>query len=130
MVAGEQYTLKDGFSRRLTGDVLVRLALARGSVTGVVGCIGCCSAHAACGNQHGMVAAVPRLVVVIQGLIVITLYLRATCHRKMGAQIPGFHMTWDCSLFPGPRSAWHPLLLAGIAMVRNGRHSHMSNRGT
>ncbi len=74
MLLGEQYTLKDGFSSGYGFDGLVAGLLARGSVTGVVAAALLFGFMRSGGINMEMVAAVPTaLVVVIQGLIVITL---------------------------------------------------------
>jgi simple sugar transport system permease protein len=74
MLLGEQYTLKDGFSSGYGFDGLVAGLLARGSVTGVVAASLLFGFMRSGGINMEMVAAVPTaLVVIIQGLIVITL---------------------------------------------------------
>jgi ABC-type uncharacterized transport system permease subunit len=74
MLLGEQYTLKDGFSSGFGFDGLVAGLLSRGSVTGVVAAALLFGFMRSGGINMEMVAAVPTaLVVVIQGLIVITL---------------------------------------------------------
>lgn len=74
MLLGEQYTLKDGFSSGFGFDGLVAGLLSRGSVTGVVAASLLFGFMRSGGINMEMVAAVPTaLVVVIQGLIVITL---------------------------------------------------------
>jgi general nucleoside transport system permease protein len=74
MLLGEQYTLKDGFSSGYGFDGLVAGLLARGSVTGVIAAALLFGFMRSGGINMEMVAAVPTaLVVVIQGLIVITL---------------------------------------------------------
>jgi simple sugar transport system permease protein len=74
MLLGEQYTLKDGFSSGYGFDGLVAGLLARGSVTGVVAAALLFGFMRSGGINMEMVAEVPTaLVVVIQGLIVITL---------------------------------------------------------
>ena len=74
MLLGEQYTLKDGFSSGYGFDGLVAGLLARGSVTGVAAAALLFGFMRSGGINMEMVAAVPTaLVVVIQGLIVITL---------------------------------------------------------
>jgi general nucleoside transport system permease protein len=74
MLLGEQYSLKDGFSSGYGFDGLVAGLLARGSVTGVVAASLLFGFMRSGGINMEMVAAVPTaLVVVIQGLIVITL---------------------------------------------------------
>jgi len=74
MLLGEQYTLKDGFSSGYGFDGLVAGLLARGSVTGVVAASLLFGFMRSGGINMEMVAGVPTaLVVVIQGLIVITL---------------------------------------------------------
>jgi len=74
MLLGEQYSLKDGFSSGYGFDGLVAGLLARGSVTGVVAAALLFGFMRSGGINMEMVAAVPTaLVVVIQGLIVVTL---------------------------------------------------------
>ena len=74
MLLGEQYTLKDGFSSGYGFDGLVAGLLARGSVTGVAAAALLFGFMRSGGINMEMVAAVPTaLIVVIQGLIVITL---------------------------------------------------------
>jgi simple sugar transport system permease protein len=74
MLLGEQYTLKDGFSSGYGFDGLVAGLLARGSVTGVAAAGLLFGFMRSGGINMEMVAEVPTaLVVVIQGLIVITL---------------------------------------------------------
>jgi general nucleoside transport system permease protein len=74
MLLGEQYTLKDGFSSGYGFDGLVAGLLARGSITGVAAAALLFGFMRSGGINMEMVAAVPTaLVVVIQGLIVITL---------------------------------------------------------
>jgi general nucleoside transport system permease protein len=74
MLLGEQYTLKDGFSSGYGFDGLVAGLLARGSVTGVVAASLLFGFMRSGGINMEMVAAIPTaLVVIIQGLIVITL---------------------------------------------------------
>jgi simple sugar transport system permease protein len=74
MLLGEQYTLKDGFSSGYGFDGLVAGLLARGSVTGVAAAALLFGFMRSGGINMEMVAEVPTaLVVVIQGLIVITL---------------------------------------------------------
>jgi ABC-type uncharacterized transport system permease subunit len=74
MLLGEQYSLKDGFSSGYGFDGLVAGLLARGSVTGVIAASLLFGFMRSGGINMEMVAAVPTaLVVVIQGLIVITL---------------------------------------------------------
>jgi general nucleoside transport system permease protein len=74
MLLGEQYTLKDGFSSGYGFDGLVAGLLARGSVTGVIAAALLFGFMRSGGINMEMVAEVPTaLVVVIQGLIVITL---------------------------------------------------------
>ena len=74
MLLGEQYTLKDGFSSGFGFDGLVAGLLSRGSIAGVVAASLLFGFMRSGGINMEMVAAVPTaLVVVIQGLIVITL---------------------------------------------------------
>lgn len=74
MLLGEQYTLKDGFSSGYGFDGLVAGLLSRGSVPGVIAASLLFGFLRSGGINMEMVAAVPTaLVVVIQGLIVITL---------------------------------------------------------
>jgi simple sugar transport system permease protein len=74
MLLGEQYTLKDGFSSGYGFDGLVAGLLSRGSILGVVGASLLFGFMRSGGINMEMAAAVPTaLVVVIQGLIVITL---------------------------------------------------------
>lgn len=74
MLLGEQYTLKDGFSSGYGFDGLVAGLLARGSVAGVAAAALLFGFLRSGGINMEMVAEVPTaLVVVIQGLIVITL---------------------------------------------------------
>lgn len=74
MLLGEQYTLKDGFSSGYGFDGLVAGLLARGSVTGVAAAALLFGFMRSGGINMEMVAEVPTaLVVIIQGLIVITL---------------------------------------------------------
>lgn len=74
MLLGEQYTLKDGFSSGYGFDGLVAGLLARGSIPGVIAASLLFGFMRSGGINMEMVAAVPTaLVVVIQGLIVITL---------------------------------------------------------
>ena len=74
MLLGEQYTLKDGFSSGYGFDGLVAGLLARGSIPGVAAAALLFGFMRSGGINMEMVAAVPTaLVVVIQGLIVITL---------------------------------------------------------
>jgi general nucleoside transport system permease protein len=74
MLLGEQYTLKDGFSSGYGFDGLVAGLLARGSVAGVIAAALLFGFMRSGGINMEMVAAVPTaLVVIIQGLIVITL---------------------------------------------------------
>jgi general nucleoside transport system permease protein len=74
MLLGEQYTLKDGFSSGYGFDGLVAGLLSRGSITGVIAASLLFGFMRSGGINMEMVAAVPTaLVVVIQGLIVITL---------------------------------------------------------
>ena len=74
MLLGEQYTLKDGFSSGYGFDGLVAGLLSRGSITSVIAASLLFGFMRSGGINMEMVAAVPTaLVVVIQGLIVITL---------------------------------------------------------
>jgi simple sugar transport system permease protein len=74
MLQGEQYLLKDGFSSGYGFDGLVAGLLARGSVAGVIAAALLFGFLRSGGINMEMVAAVPTaLVLVIQGLIVITL---------------------------------------------------------
>jgi general nucleoside transport system permease protein len=74
MLLGEQYVLKDGFSSGYGFDGLVAGLLARGSVTGVIAAALLFGFLRSGGINMEMVAEVPTaLVMVIQGLIVITL---------------------------------------------------------
>jgi simple sugar transport system permease protein len=74
MLQGEQYTLKAGFSSGYGFDGLVVGLLARGSVTGVIAGSLLFGFMRSGGINMEMVANVPTaLVVVIQGLIIITL---------------------------------------------------------
>jgi simple sugar transport system permease protein len=74
MLLGEQYTLKDGFSSGYGFDGLVAGLLSRGSISGVIAASLLFGFMRSGGINMEMVAAVPTaLVVVIQGLIVITL---------------------------------------------------------
>jgi simple sugar transport system permease protein len=74
MLLGEQYTLKDGFSSGYGFDGLVAGLLSRGSISGVVAASLLFGFLRSGGINMEMVAAVPTaLVVIIQGLIVVTL---------------------------------------------------------
>lgn len=74
MLLGEQYVLKDGFSSGYGFDGLVAGLLARGSVIGVIAAALLFGFLRSGGINMEMVAQVPTaLVMVIQGLIVITL---------------------------------------------------------
>ena len=74
MLLGEQYVLKDGFSSGYGFDGLVAGLLARGSVVGVVAAALLFGFLRSGGINMEMVAGVPTaLVMVIQGLIVVTL---------------------------------------------------------
>jgi simple sugar transport system permease protein len=74
MLQGEQYTLKAGFSSGYGFDGLVVGLLARGSVPGVVAGALLFGFLRSGGINMEMVAQVPTaLVVVIQGLIIVTL---------------------------------------------------------
>ena len=74
MLLGEQYVLKDGFSSGYGFDGLVAGLLARGSVIGVIAAALLFGFLRSGGINMEMVAGVPTaLVMVIQGLIVVTL---------------------------------------------------------
>jgi ABC-type uncharacterized transport system permease subunit len=74
MLQGEQYLLKDGFSSGYGFDGLVAGLLARGSIAGVIAAALLFGFLRSGGINMEMVAAVPTaLVMVIQGLIVVTL---------------------------------------------------------
>jgi simple sugar transport system permease protein len=74
MLLGEQYVLKDGFSSGYGFDGLVAGLLARGSVAGVIAAALLFGFLRSGGINMEMVAGVPTaLVMVIQGLIVVTL---------------------------------------------------------
>ena len=74
MLLGEQYVLKDGFSSGYGFDGLVVGLLARGSVVGVIAAALLFGFLRSGGINMEMVAGVPTaLVMVIQGLIVVTL---------------------------------------------------------
>jgi general nucleoside transport system permease protein len=74
MLQGEQYVIKDGFSSGYGFDGLVAGLLARGSIVGVVAAALLFGFLRSGGINMEMVAAVPTaLVMVIQGLIVVTL---------------------------------------------------------
>jgi len=74
MLLGEQYVLKDGFSSGYGFDGLVAGLLARGSVLGVIAAALLFGFLRSGGINMEMVAGVPTaLVMVIQGLIVVTL---------------------------------------------------------
>ena len=74
MLLGEQYVLKDGFSSGYGFDGLVAGLLARGSVVGVIAAALLFGFLRSGGINMEMVAGVPTaLVMVIQGLIVVTL---------------------------------------------------------
>ena len=74
MLHGEQYVLKDGFSSGYGFDGLVAGLLARGSVVGVIAAALLFGFLRSGGINMEMVAGVPTaLVMVIQGLIVVTL---------------------------------------------------------
>ena len=74
MIQGEQYVLKEGFSSGYGFDGLVAGLLARGSVAGVIAASLLFGFLRSGGINMEMVAGVPTaLVMVIQGLIVITL---------------------------------------------------------
>jgi general nucleoside transport system permease protein len=74
MLLGEQYVLKDGFSSGYGFDGLVAGLLARGSIAGVIAAALLFGFLRSGGINMEMVAGVPTaLVMVIQGLIVVTL---------------------------------------------------------
>jgi ABC-type uncharacterized transport system permease subunit len=74
MLLGEQYVLKDGFSSGYGFDGLVAGLLARGSIVGVIAAALLFGFLRSGGINMEMVAGVPTaLVMVIQGLIVVTL---------------------------------------------------------
>jgi simple sugar transport system permease protein len=74
MLLGDQYVLKDGFSSGYGFDGLVAGLLARGSVVGVIAAALLFGFLRSGGINMEMVAGVPTaLVMVIQGLIVVTL---------------------------------------------------------
>ena len=74
MLLGDQYVLKDGFSSGYGFDGLVAGLLARGSVAGVIAASLLFGFMRSGGINMEMVAAVPTaLVMIIQGLIVVTL---------------------------------------------------------
>jgi ABC-type uncharacterized transport system permease subunit len=74
MLLGEQYVLKDGFSSGYGFDGLIAGLLARGSVVGVIAAALLFGFLRSGGINMEMVAGVPTaLVMVIQGLIVVTL---------------------------------------------------------
>lgn len=74
MLLGEQYVLKDGFSSGYGFDGLVAGLLARGSVVGVIAAALLFGFLRSGGINMEMVAGVPTaLVIMIQGLIVVTL---------------------------------------------------------
>ena len=74
MLQGDQYLLKDGFSSGYGFDGLVVGLLARGSVVGVIAAALLFGFLRSGGINMEMVAGVPTaLVMVIQGLIVVTL---------------------------------------------------------
>jgi simple sugar transport system permease protein len=84
MLQGEQYTLKAGFSSGYGFDGLVVGLLARGSVTGVIAGALLFGFLRSGGINMEMVAQVPTaLVVVIQGLIIITLAGAALAIQRM-----------------------------------------------
>jgi simple sugar transport system permease protein len=83
MLLGEQYTLKDGFSSGYGFDGLVAGLLSRGSIAGVIAASLLFGFMRSGGINMEMMAAVPTaLVVVIQGLIVITLAAAALFIEK------------------------------------------------
>jgi len=84
MLQGEQYTLKAGFSSGYGFDGLVVGLLARGSVTGVVAGSLLFGFLRSGGINMEMVAQVPTaLVVVIQGVIIVTLAGAALAIQRM-----------------------------------------------
>jgi ABC-type uncharacterized transport system permease subunit len=84
MLQGEQYSLKAGFSSGFGFDGLVVGLLARGSVTGVVAAALLFGFLRSGGINMEMVAGVPTaLVVVIQGLIIVTLAGAALAIQRM-----------------------------------------------
>jgi simple sugar transport system permease protein len=84
MLQGEQYTLKAGFSSGYGFDGLVVGLLARGSVTGVIAGSLLFGFLRSGGINMEMVAQVPTaLVVVIQGLIIVTLGGAALAIQRM-----------------------------------------------
>lgn len=84
MLQGDQYTLKAGFSSGYGFDGLVVGLLARGSVTGVVAGALLFGFLRSGGINMEMVAQVPTaLVVVIQGLIIVTLAGAALAIQRM-----------------------------------------------
>jgi ABC-type uncharacterized transport system permease subunit len=84
MLQGEQYTLKAGFSSGYGFDGLVVGLLARGSVTGVIAGALLFGFLRSGGINMEMVAQVPTaLVVVIQGLIIVTLAGAALAIQRM-----------------------------------------------
>ncbi len=87
MLQGEQYTLKAGFSSGYGFDGLVVGLLARGSVSGVVAGALLFGFLRSGGINMEMVAQVPTaLVVVIQGLIIVTLAGAALGIQRMEAR--------------------------------------------
>ncbi|QBK03430.1 ABC transporter permease [Hylemonella gracilis] len=89
MLQGEQYTLKAGFSSGYGFDGLVVGLLARGSVPGVIAGALLFGFLRSGGINMEMVAQVPTaLVVVIQGLIIVTLAGAALGIQRMEARKP------------------------------------------
>lgn len=87
MLLGEQYSLKAGFSSGYGFDGLVVGLLARGSVVGVLAAALLFGFLRSGGINMEMVAAVPSaLVVVIQGLIIVTLAGAALFIERRGAR--------------------------------------------
>ncbi|EGI78299.1 ABC transporter permease [Hylemonella gracilis] len=89
MLQGEQYTLKAGFSSGYGFDGLVVGLLARGSMPGVIAGALLFGFLRSGGINMEMVAQVPTaLVVVIQGLIIVTLAGAALGIQRMEARTP------------------------------------------
>lgn len=87
MLQGEQYSLKTGFSSGYGFDGLVVGLLARGSVTGVMAGSLLFGFLRSGGINMEMVANVPTaLVVVIQGVIIVTLAAAARAMEQVGAE--------------------------------------------
>ena len=110
MLLGDQYVLKDGFSSGYGFDGLVAGLLARGSIVGVIAAALLFGFLRSGGINMEMVAGVPTaLVMVIQGLIVVTL---AGAAFFIGSGTP---MTWELfAVFIGSSLRLAvPLLLAG-----------------